>query len=58
MGELDVRQKQYVSVLTPELTEELGRMRRRCALWETGCIAYEADQGLSDRREPPADEGG
>jgi len=29
MGELDVRQKQHVSVLTPELAEELGRMQSR-----------------------------
>jgi len=29
MGERDVRQKQCVSALTPELAEELGRMQSR-----------------------------
>lgn len=53
MGELDICEKQCVSVLTPELAEELNRMRRRYALWETGCIAYEADQGPQSREDLP-----
>jgi len=54
MADLDVRERQYVSVLTPEVAEELSRMRRRYALWETGCIAYEADQGPRKREDLPA----
>ena len=53
MSDLDVRRTEWVSVLTPELAAEFKRMRLRYALWEAGCVAFDADQGPRSRKDLP-----
>jgi len=45
MSDMEIHTRQYVSVLTPELRNQLVFMRVRYALQESGCIAYEGDHG-------------
>lgn len=42
---LDIREIRTVSVLTPNLTGRIAKMRLRYALWEYGCLIGERDHG-------------
>ncbi|MFH0963522.1 MAG: hypothetical protein V2A58_05870, partial [Planctomycetota bacterium] len=45
MAELDIFERRTVSVLAPELREQVKRMRMRLALWEAGCLVHNEDHG-------------